>query len=83
MRAMDEIHSLRPFLRNHWLVDHLQDKGYKVNQMRTAPHARHVLEANLSKAFPVRAILMIGSRPTSTCWTSSASTARTRFGPRT
>lgn len=34
MRAMDEIHLLRPFLGSRRLVDELQDRGFEVNRKR-------------------------------------------------
>jgi len=49
MRAMDEIHLLRPFLGSRRLVDELQGKGFTVNRKRVL---RLMRVMNLSPIYP-------------------------------
>jgi len=49
MRALDEIHLLRPFLGSRRLVDELQAKGFTVNRKRVLRLMRLM---NLSPIYP-------------------------------
>src|SRR5690606_16787516 len=49
MRAMDEIHLLRPFLGSRRLVDELKDKGLEVNRKRVL---RLMRVMNLNPIYP-------------------------------